>query len=94
MYFFKQDGLPYWFHPVEEVKGMMNDVMDIMGMVKDEMLHYNKDPNANFSESDITDGFNICVSTFVSMCLLQGFKRLKLSTFISKTIFTVVIFLY
>ncbi|XP_061197209.1 uncharacterized protein LOC133205414 [Saccostrea echinata] len=53
-------GLPYWFHPIEEVKGMMNDVMDIMGLINDQIFHYKTDPAANFSEADITDGLMMC----------------------------------
>ncbi|XP_062567667.1 uncharacterized protein LOC134229900 [Saccostrea cucullata] len=53
-------GLPYWFHPIEEVKGMMNDVMDIMGLINDEVFHYKTDPASNFSVADITDGLMMC----------------------------------
>nr|XP_022345803.1 uncharacterized protein LOC111138229 [Crassostrea virginica] len=53
-------GLPYWFHPVEEVKGMVNDVMDIMGMIKDEIVHYGGNSDVQSCSIDITDGLTMC----------------------------------
>lgn len=40
---------------------MVNDVMDIMGMIKNEITHYGK--NYKPSGADITDGLTMCVST-------------------------------
>lgn len=60
MYFLK-GGLLYWFYFVEEVKGMVNDVMDIMGMIKDEIIYYGK-YFYNFFGVDIIDGLMMCVS--------------------------------
>lgn len=40
---------------------MVNDVMDIMGMIKDEITHYGKN-SYKPSDADITDGLTMCVS--------------------------------
>lgn len=40
---------------------MVNDVMDIMGMIKDEITYYGKN-SYKPSGADITDGLTMCVS--------------------------------
>lgn len=44
---------------------MVNDVMDIMGMIKDEIVHYGGNSDVQSCSIDITDGLTMCVSNIL-----------------------------
>ena len=57
---------PYWFHPGEEIHGILNDLDEVLRMSGEELKDYfhskNKADSTDLSPTFVTDGFNISVS--------------------------------
>ncbi|CAG2189851.1 unnamed protein product [Mytilus edulis] len=57
--FFAKGQTPYWFHPGEEVKGILDDLNVVLRMAQDEIhdIYLNPSAGSSLSPDVITDGF-------------------------------------